>query len=310
MASFQFNFYAHVAYQPESDLYQVVTDGGEWAGTISDSDEVNTEFASGETVSITDIGSVIFVGVVSIDTEAYFLTTAPMENRFYLFGEVANPNSLTLSGYMFNSDDVSEGTFTVCFAAGTLIATPSGEVAVESLKTGDHVLTAEGRTVPVRWLARQTVHKLFTPELRFRPVRLAAGALGDHVPHADLVLTADHGLLLDGLVIQAGALVNGTTIVRVPMEDLPATVTYYHVDTGGHEAILAAGVPAETFVDNVTRRRFDNYFEYVALYGAGGPTTTEIDLPRVKSARQLPQAIRRQLAQRAEEIAGTACNAA
>ena len=44
------------------------------------------------------------------------------------------------------------------------------------------------------------------------PVRVSAGALGNGLPHTELVLTADHALIIDGLAINTGALVNGTTI--------------------------------------------------------------------------------------------------
>ena len=38
-----------------------------------------------------------------------------------------------------------------------MIRTPDGEVAVETLKRGDLVLTQDGRSVPVDWLGIQTV---------------------------------------------------------------------------------------------------------------------------------------------------------
>lgn len=182
----------------------------------------------------------------------------------------------------------------MCFAAGTGIACPGGERAVETLEIGDTVLTADGRAVPVRWIGRQTVDKRFTPAERFAPVRVAAGALGGGLPERDLVLTADHALVLDGLAITAGALVNGTTICRVPMAELAERETYYHVETDDHEAILAEGAAAETFVECDQRRAFDNHAEYVALYGAERGVA-EMALPRVSSARLVPAAIRARL---------------
>lgn len=62
---------------------------------------------------------------------------------------------------------------------------------------------------------------------------------------------------------------------------------------------MAEGVAAETFVDNVTRSRFDNYADYVALYGEAPVATDELEVPRVKSPRQLPAAIKTRLAARA-----------
>ncbi|WP_210115087.1 Hint domain-containing protein [Roseovarius aestuariivivens] len=181
--------------------------------------------------------------------------------------------------------------YTLCFAAGTLIATRDGERAVETLQIGDVVMTEDGRDVPVKWIGRQTVHKLFTPAERFEPVRVAADALGAGVPHSDLVLTADHALVLDGLAINAGALVNGTTITLDPRDSLPERVTYYHVETENHDVILANGAPAETYIDYIGRRAFDNHAEYLALYG-DEPVIAEMPLPRVSSRRQLPDALR------------------
>ena len=185
------------------------------------------------------------------------------------------------------------GTF--CFAAGSLIATPAGEVAVERLRIGDTVLTAEGRAVPVKWIGRQMVSTRFGPAERLMPVRFAAGSLGQGVPHGDLIVTADHGMLVDGVICHAGALVNGTTITRVPLREMGESYTVYHIETENHEIILANGAPAETFIDNVSRRVFDNYAEFEALYG-DVPEMAELPYPRAMSARQVPGAIRARLA--------------
>ena len=51
-----------------------------------------------------------------------------------------------------NGDQVVVDGTVVCFAAGTLIRTPGGDVPVETLKVGDLVLTASGGTRPVKWM--------------------------------------------------------------------------------------------------------------------------------------------------------------
>ncbi len=185
---------------------------------------------------------------------------------------------------------------TICFAAGTMIATPAGERSVEALQIGEMVTAADGRAVPVTFVGRQSVHKIFTPAEKFVPVRVRAGALGGGLPHSDLVLTADHALILDGLAVNAGALVNGTSIAWEPISALPDCVTYYHVETEAHDVILANGAAAETYVDYVQRRAFANYAEYVALYGEAERTIPEMDMPRVSAARLLPPELRARLA--------------
>ncbi|MCK4207073.1 Hint domain-containing protein [Brucella pituitosa] len=194
------------------------------------------------------------------------------------------------NGTLLNAD--GDIVMPVCFLAGTLIATPNGERAVEDLVIGDLVLTAEGDTRPVLWIGQQTLVSVFADPIRAFPIHISSGALGDNLPVRDLFVSPDHALFLDGLLVHASALVNGTTIKR--MEQPEKRFTYFHIELEDHALVLAEGVPAETFVDNVTRRRFDNYAEYEALYGEA-TTVIEMDLPRVKSARQLPERIRQRL---------------
>ncbi|OBX36629.1 hypothetical protein A8U91_00972 [Halomonas elongata] len=188
---------------------------------------------------------------------------------------------------------LSGGTYTHnCFAAGTMIATPDGEVPVESLSIGDLVLTASGEAVPVKWIGRQSVHRLFSAGRA--PVRIREGALASGVPNQDLVLTANHGLIIDGLVINAGALINHDTIDYLPWNEMPEAITYYHIETDTHEVVIANGTEAETYIDYVDRQAFNNYAEYVALYGI---ETRVVEMPRhrISSRRLLPLALRERL---------------
>ena len=182
-----------------------------------------------------------------------------------------------------------------CFMAGTAIRTPSGDVAVETLKAGDLVTLSDGRTAPVCWLGRQTISMVFADPLRVLPIRIQANALGDNVPARDLLLSPDHALLVDNILIQAGALVNGTSITRESR--VPEIFTYYHVEVADHSLILAENTPAETFVDNVDRLNFDNWAEHEAQ--PGDTAITELEYPRAKSARQVPKATRQRLTGRA-----------
>ncbi|WP_421907045.1 Hint domain-containing protein [Mameliella sp.] len=174
----------------------------------------------------------------------------------------------------------------MCFLPGTRIKTPQGDAAVECLKIGDLIATADGRQVPVKWIGRQTVRPLLSRQ-GAQPVRIRAGALGDGLPNADLTVTADHGMVLDGHVINASALVNGTTIDFVPLAELEDSFTVYHVETENHDVILANGAPAETFIDYRDRRAFDNFDEYLDLYGCER-IIPEMPAPRISSARHLP----------------------
>ena len=160
-------------------------------------------------------------------------------------------------------------------------------------------------------MGRQTVSTVFGDPLRVLPIRITAGALGEGaggmLPVRDLLVSPDHALLVDGVLIQAGALVNGTTIRREGA--VPERFTYHHVELADHALVLAEGVPAETFVDNIERLGFDNWAEHEALYGAAAPIA-ELDLPRAKSARQVPMATRARLAAIAAAAQDQAADAA
>ncbi|GAB4064167.1 Hint domain-containing protein [Ancylobacter sonchi] len=201
--------------------------------------------------------------------------------------QFSNDGGGTLQDYTFSE--------LPCFLPGTLIATPSGGIAIETLKAGDLVATADGAVRPVRWLARQTVSTRFANPLKVMPIRICAGALGKGMPARDLYVSPDHALYLDGLLIQAEALVNGSSIVR--HTDMPERFTYYHVELDDHSLILAEQTPAETFIDNVTRKTFDNWHE-----APEAPVARELEHPRVKSARQLSPFIRNLLAMRARAM--------
>ena len=193
-----------------------------------------------------------------------------------------------------------------CFLAGTSIATPSGPKNIEDLRAGDLVITAEGQEVAARWIGVQTVSTVFADALRVLPIRIKAGAFAQNVPSRDLLVSPDHALFIDGVLVQAGALVNGLTITRE--DDLPSTFTYYHLETADHSLILAENTPAETFIDNVDRMAFDNWREHEAL-GEGEPIL-EMSYPRAKSQRQVPTAIRRRLTERAEALGNSQSAAA
>ena len=273
-----------------------------WTGLYNFADEDdNYPITDVDEDGLLDAGTDWFVGD-SVDFTGYTITIGGVEYPVFLgvggYGvplpqngstQTLIPSSGTTNAYQ------AEAQTYLCFAAGTEIAGPEGARPVEDLRIGDMILTADGRAVPVKWIGRQTLHKRFAPADRVAPVRVRAGALGQRLPHSDLVLTADHALILDGLAVNAGALVNGTTITRDPLADLPERVTYYHVETDGHEVILANGAAAETFVDYLGRRAFDNFAEYLALYGEDH-TILEMNRPRVRSARHLPAALRTRLA--------------
>jgi plastocyanin len=142
-----------------------------------------------------------------------------------------------------------------CFAAGTRIATPRGAVAVERLREDDLVLTVSGKARPVQWIGRRTLDctRHIAPE-RVKPVRIAAHAFGEDRPKRALLLSPDHSVFIEDVMIPIKHLINGATVVQV---DVPS-VTYYHVELESHDVVLAEGLPAETYLETGGRGAFEN----------------------------------------------------
>ena len=264
----------------------------------------------------------IYLGTISGFAGTDLIKLASYSNSDYLTYNAAN-HTITLSDtnppgghthifYFDSSTDVSKNklshetigsvyadVLSICFMAGTMIRTPEGEAPIETLKRGDLVLTADGEAKPVVWLGRQTIVSRFADPIRNWPIRVLAGAMADNVPCRDLLVSLDHALLVEDVLIHAGALVNGTSIQRECQ--VPEKFVYYHVELEDHSLILAENVPAETFVDNIDRRNFDNWAEHEALYPEGR-AIAELPLPRAKALRQVPVSIRVALGERAIAI--------
>jgi antigen 43 len=80
-------------------------------------------------------------------------------------------------------------------------------------------------------------------------------AFADNQPHRDLVVSPDHGILIDGQLVPAKLLINGTTITQ---DRSVKTVTYHHVELDRHAILLAEGLPAESYLDTGNRAFFAN----------------------------------------------------
>ena len=143
-----------------------------------------------------------------------------------------------------------------CYVRGTLIRTEGGQVPVEALAAGDRVVTASGERRPVRWIGRRSYGGPFlAANPNVQPIRFFAGSLGDGLPRRDLLVSPEHAMFLDGVLVPAKLLVNGETVVQ---ETGLATVDYFHVELDSHDVLLAEDAPSESFVDCDSRGMFQN----------------------------------------------------
>ncbi len=186
----------------------------------------------------------------------------------------------------------------LCFCAGTRIATRSGDVAVEHLQVGDLVRVVHPRNElqAVMWMGHRTVNCARHPDARtVWPVRITAGAFGPGRPYRDVQLSPDHAVFVDDVLIPVKYLINGTTIVQTPVDE----VSYHHVELGQHAVLLVEGMFAESYLDTGGRGNFANGGEPVALHpdftfrtwDAEGCAPLVVTGPLLQSARDRIDAI-------------------
>ena len=207
----------------------------------------------------------------SLYTDAVF-TQGPTGSAgtLTLSGSGFSPLALAVEGdYVSNSFTATAGTFDTtvtlvpCFASGTRVATESGEVSVDDLRVGDHVLCLMQGTASIVWAGRRQVDLRGHPEpCRVWPVRVSAGALGPGRPHTDLFLSPDHAVYVNEVLIPVKHLINGSSITQVPV----ARVTDHHVELAEHDVLLAEGLPAESFLDLRDGSNYANRPGPVRLY--------------------------------------------
>ena len=131
---------------------------------------------------------------------------------------------------------------------------------MEALREGDLVLTAAAGPRPVRWIGTRAYDSRFVRnDPAILPIRLEAGSLGAELPRRPLWVSPEHAMFLDGALVPAKLLVNGTTITQDA--GLPV-IEYFHVELDSHDVLLAEGAPTESFVDCDSRAMFQNAHEF------------------------------------------------
>ncbi len=142
-----------------------------------------------------------------------------------------------------------------CFTPGARIATPRGEVLVESLQAGDKVITRDNGIQEIRWTgSRMLNHAELRRAPHLRPILIKAGSLGDGLPERDMLVSPQHRMLVANdrtalyfeeseVLVAAKHLVNHNGIQW--MDTL--RTTYIHFMFDRHEVVLADGAWTESF---------------------------------------------------------------
>lgn len=200
--------------------------------------------------------SVVFLTVSSGSTVRYFIIPNDSYGDLSITGirtgglnDVAGSDAAVIS-------TADNSVRVVCFLRGTQIATaPGGEVAVECLKVGDWVETADHGPMQIRWIGLTSLdHVTLAQHPKMRPIRIGRGVLGPDRPDRDLYLSPQHRVLVksqiarrlfgDAHVLLAVKHLVGLRGIDVHLDTGGAD--YFHILLDSHEIIFANGAACET----------------------------------------------------------------
>lgn len=135
-----------------------------------------------------------------------------------------------------------------CFVAGTLIRTPEGERAVETLQAGDLVETHDDGPQPLRWVGSRRVKAVG----KLAPIRIKAGTFGNH---GTLMVSPQHRVMVRDVLAE---LLFGEREVLVAAKDLVndrsvrqiegGVVDYVHLLFDTHQIVFSEGLATESFL--------------------------------------------------------------
>ena len=234
--------------------YVSVNSGGITSGNIFNSDPVylssgassvnDTYYNSGYGVDITYVYSGATLTTPYVSSGGYISVNSG--------GNIDTP-TVTSGGNLV----VNGGALDICFLAGTLILTPSGEVPIEKLTAGDEIITYDWENKKQKiqkliWVGhKKNTFRYGQPDdLSGYPVRICKNAIADGIPHKDLLVTAEHSLFFEGMFIPARMLVNGSSIFY---DHTMTSYDIFHIETEKHSVIWSDGALSESYLDTGNR---------------------------------------------------------
>jgi Ca2+-binding RTX toxin-like protein len=226
--------------------------GGDGADTLSGGDDKDL-FVSGTK------GDVVDGGEGGVDQDTLDLSGAGPLKIIY---DPANPENGTVQ-FLDPTDRHVTGTMTFknienvipCFTPGTLIATPRGEVPVETLRAGDRIITRDNGMQEIRWVGRRDMSwadLAAAPHLK--PILIKQGSLGNGLPERDMMVSPNHRVLVANdrtalyfdeheVLVAAKHLAGGKGVHSVDA----AGASYIHFMFDRHEVVLSNGAWTESF---------------------------------------------------------------
>lgn len=190
------------------------------------------------------------IAIININGQRYFFFTHSAYQ-----GEatmLAFPNG----GFQLIGTKQPEAPIAICFAKGTLIRSPLGDVPVEKLEVGDMVTLHAGGSAKIRWVGRRALSCTDLERYpNLRPIKICKNAFGADSPSNDLRVSPQHRMLMEGWRIdllfgQSQVLAAAKHLVNdhsITVDNTDTGVEYFHLLFDRHEIIFANDCPTESF---------------------------------------------------------------
>lgn len=142
-----------------------------------------------------------------------------------------------------------------CYATGTMIETPTGPRAIETLCAGDMVATLDHGACIVRWV-QSGIQALDRVADEGKPVMIKAGSFGRDNPARDLIVSPQHRILVGGRGQLEALSANEAFAPAKSLAGMPgirfmrgrSDITWHHFALDRHELVIANGCTTESLL--------------------------------------------------------------
>lgn len=220
-------------------------------GTGSETSTLDTIITYNATVTYIDGSTATINDLVLIQDQTQKLFVVALDSHISLDDAAIRSitfNSIHGNGWSSMTQTIYDDLdFVPCFMPGTLIRTPDGDRAVETLQTGDRVLTVDHGVQRLRMIASRSVQFGGAWD-KMKPIRIRAGAFATDCPSEDLHLSPQHKIYVE--TAQGGRLAAAKHWVLHEtahvMDDCTGAV-YYSLVFDQHELLFANDTVVESF---------------------------------------------------------------
>ncbi|KFL87892.1 outer membrane protein [Acetobacter malorum] len=259
------------------------TNGGLVISGLTSGGTVSTVISGFNGSAAGNSDSIELAGLKSADVAS---VTYPSADQVALALTNGSTVTLNIPGVESHGFTVSDGKngwldYEVCFLSGSMIQTPHGEVAVETLGLGDEVIAyvdglPQSRRVVWAGKSHATVRPHLAEDEAGYPVRILENAISQGVPYKDMLITPEHCLFFYGRFVPARMLVNGVSIFY---DTSITSYDYYHVETEEHSVLRADGMLTESYLDTGNRSAFRQAGSVIGLGAGRRDWTTDAAVP-------------------------------